>query len=211
VGKHHRVVGRHRAPSTAGRTAARIAISAGVATAPLVLTGQAFASPPGVPEAIRACESGDRNVEHGGDPGGVSTASGYYQFVNGTWRTFGGTEFAARAIAASKEEQTVVFERAYAANKLVDWEASRACWQPKVGRHASGGEAPRHAARSTPRHAAVETVRRPDGGGRYAVRAGDTLSGIAAAHHTTWRKVFDDNRDVVHHPDRIFPGERLRV
>lgn len=199
--------GRHRAPSTAGRTAARIVTAAAVTTAPLVLAGQANASPPGVAVAIRACESSDTNVEHGGDPGGVSTASGFYQFVNGTWRHFGGTEFAPRAIGASKAEQTTVFERAFQANGLKDWEASRACWQNKIGRHASEQEAPRHAAPVTARHAAPA----PAGGDTYVVRRGDTLSKIAADHHLSLRKIIDDNRGTVSNPDRIFPGQQLRV
>lgn len=194
--------GRHRAPSTAGRTAARIALSAGVATAPLTIVGEASAaSPAGVAEAIRLCESGDRNIEHGGDPGGVSTASGYYQFVNGTWRIFGGTDFAPRAINATKAEQTIVFERAFARNGLADWEASRRCWSPQLGRHASGQPAPRHAVTTPARHAADT----------YVVRSGDTLSSIAAAHHTTWPRLWAANRATIPNPNRIFPDERIHL
>lgn len=204
--------GRHRAPA-GGHGVVRVATVASALAVPLVNVSTASAaSPPGVAEAVRACESGDRNIENGGDAGGTSTASGFYQFVNGSWRFYGGTEFASRAIGASKAEQTVVFERAFAANGLVDWDASRPCWSKKIvdaPRHSSGEEAPRHAASTAPRHAAPERL--ADDDGTYVVRRGDTLGEIAVAHHTTARKIFDANRDVVGEIDLIFPGERLHV
>lgn len=158
--------------------------------------------PANVRDAIIQCESGDRNVEHGGDPGGISTASGYYQFVNKTWRAFGGVEFAPRAIGATKAEQTIVAGRAFAANGLSDWEASRECWGPKIGRRASGREAPiAHSA--TPRHAKSE--------GTYTVKPDDTLGKIAAAHGTTWRRLHAANRDVIANPNLIRLGMTIDV
>ena len=50
------------------------------------------------------------------------------------------------------------------------------------------------------------------GGGRvvdYAVRRGDTLSGIAAEYGTTWQKIAEDNG--LDNPDVIFPGQRLKI
>jgi len=196
MGRHSRVTGRHRAPSTAGRTAARIAISAGVATAPFMITNTAAASPPGVADTIANCESSNRNVDRQAIDG-KSTASGYYMFVNGTWAAFGGRQFAPRAVHATKAEQTIVFERAYAANGLVDWEASRACWQPKL----------KDTARPA-RHAVAETPRRDHS---YTVRRGDTLTKIAGAHHTTWKRIYAANRDAIADPDRIYIGQRLHV
>lgn len=192
----YRYRGRHRAPSTTGRTAARIVTAAAVATA--LPAGVAGASPPGVADAVTACESGDDFTAQNT----TSSASGAFQFLRGTWQHFGGGEFAPTAKQASPDEQTVVFERAYAANGLTDWAASRSCWSPKVGKHASEKEAPRHAAPTAPRHAAP-TV--------YEVRRGDTLSGIAAAHHSTWQRVFAANRGTLTHPDRIRVGQHLHV
>jgi len=151
------------------------------------------------------CESGGRNIENGGDSGGASTASGYYQFVNGTWRRFGGTEFAARAIGATKAEQSIVADRAYAANGLTDWEASRPCWEGKLGRHASGQEAPRHAVSPHGRH------HHPTVGQVHIVQRGDTLSGIAAAHGLRLRTIIAANREIIDDPDRIVPGQRIRI
>jgi nucleoid-associated protein YgaU len=199
MGKHHRAPGRHRAPSQTGRVAARVATAGAVIAAPLATAAPANAE--GMPEtardAIIACESG-------GDPtvqNAHSTASGLYQFVNGTWKLFGGST--ARAREASEAEQHAVADRAYATNGLRDWEASRACWQPKVSKakHAADTAAPRHGRSPPPRHSADS----------YTVKQGDTLSEIAAAHHTTWQKLYAANRDTVANPHRIYPGERLRV
>ncbi|WP_143677414.1 LysM peptidoglycan-binding domain-containing protein, partial [Streptomyces scabiei] len=42
------------------------------------------------------------------------------------------------------------------------------------------------------------------------VRRGDTLSGVAARHGTTWRQVYAANRAVIGgDPDMIVPGQRL--
>ena len=46
--------------------------------------------------------------------------------------------------------------------------------------------------------------------GDYTVRAGDTLSSIAARHGMTWQRVYAANRTVVGgDPDLIVPGQRL--
>jgi cell wall-associated NlpC family hydrolase len=48
--------------------------------------------------------------------------------------------------------------------------------------------------------------------GRYTVRPGDTLSAIARSHgFPDWRRLYAANRDKVHDPDLIFPGQVLRV
>lgn len=47
--------------------------------------------------------------------------------------------------------------------------------------------------------------------GTYTVRHGDWLSTIAAAHKTTWRTIYDLNRDRIKDPDLIYPGQVLRM
>jgi nucleoid-associated protein YgaU len=48
------------------------------------------------------------------------------------------------------------------------------------------------------------------GHGDYTVRAGDTLSGIAQRHGTTWQRLYALNEDVVGaDPDLIVPGQSL--
>ena len=48
----------------------------------------------------------------------------------------------------------------------------------------------------------------------YTVVAGDTLSHIAQRHYGDagrWPAIFDANRDKLSDPDRIFPGQVLRI
>ncbi|MGY1457984.1 MULTISPECIES: LysM peptidoglycan-binding domain-containing protein [unclassified Luteimonas] len=48
----------------------------------------------------------------------------------------------------------------------------------------------------------------------YTVQAGDTLSHIAKAQYgkaSQWRRIFDANRDQLDDPDRIKPGQVLKV
>lgn len=48
----------------------------------------------------------------------------------------------------------------------------------------------------------------------YTVKAGDTLSGIAKAHlgdASKYTKIFEANRDVLTDPDKIKPGQVLKM
>lgn len=52
------------------------------------------------------------------------------------------------------------------------------------------------------------------GGTIYTVQAGDTLSAIAQRTYgkaSRWRAVFEANRDRIEDPDRIFPGQVIRL
>ena len=52
------------------------------------------------------------------------------------------------------------------------------------------------------------------GDSEYTVRKGDTLSHIAQAHYgkaSQWRRIFDANRDQLDDPDRIQPGQVLKI
>jgi len=69
------------------------------------------------------------------------------------------------------------------------------------------GRAPRHAAPGTPPAADPPTP----GGETYLVRPGDTLSTIAAARGGGWQSIWTANRAAVPRPDKIFPGQRLRL
>ncbi|TVL88131.1 transglycosylase family protein [Streptomyces sp. SAJ15] len=62
---------------------------------------------------------------------------------------------------------------------------------------------------SAPRHAAPKTIQKGDG--EYQVRAGDTLSTIAAAQHVDggWQKLYELNDDIVGDADLIYPGQML--
>jgi LysM repeat protein len=189
--------GRHRKPSLHhGRRAA----AAIIATAPItiaVANPAAAATPPdSVLEIIAQCESGNRNVNNSTFP--TSSASGFLQIIDGTWRQFGGREFASRAINATRAQQFIVGARIAAANpSLSDWDPSRPCWGPKVARHTTGTEAPRHAELTpTPARHSVTVVR------------GDTLSGIALREHVTVADLFARNRQVIGaNANLIRPGQ----
>ncbi len=48
----------------------------------------------------------------------------------------------------------------------------------------------------------------------YTVEKGDSLSRIAQAHYgnaNAWKRIFEANRDVLDDPDRIFPGQVLKL
>lgn len=51
-------------------------------------------------------------------------------------------------------------------------------------------------------------------GRTYTVVSGDTLSGIAKQFYhdaNQWQRIFDANRDILNNPDRISPGQQLRI
>lgn len=46
----------------------------------------------------------------------------------------------------------------------------------------------------------------------YVVKKGDTLSGIASKHGTTWQKLYEKNKSVIgNNPDKIYPGQILSI
>jgi nucleoid-associated protein YgaU len=56
------------------------------------------------------------------------------------------------------------------------------------------------------------TGRGADGGGEtYAVQSGDTLSAIGQRLGIAWRDIFEANRDQLDDPDKIKPGQNLRI
>ena len=48
----------------------------------------------------------------------------------------------------------------------------------------------------------------------YTIAKGDTLSSIAKNHYgkaSAWHQIFDANRDVIDDPDRVFPGQVIKL
>jgi len=48
----------------------------------------------------------------------------------------------------------------------------------------------------------------------YTIQSGDTLSKIAQQHYgdaNRWQELFEANREVIKDPDKIYPGQRIRV
>ena len=48
----------------------------------------------------------------------------------------------------------------------------------------------------------------------YEIKSGDTLSGIAKEFYgdfNQYPKIFEANRDVIEDPDKIYPGQKIRI
>lgn len=48
----------------------------------------------------------------------------------------------------------------------------------------------------------------------YTIEKGDTLSKIAKEHYgnaNAWKHIFEANRDIIEDPDRIFPGQVIKL
>ncbi|WP_210131207.1 LysM peptidoglycan-binding domain-containing protein [Stenotrophomonas rhizophila] len=62
--------------------------------------------------------------------------------------------------------------------------------------------------------ASVDTTAEKVGGSTYTVKTGDSLSKIAKnelGDGNAWKKIFEANRDVLDDPDKIFPGQTLKL
>lgn len=204
----------HKKRSAAARTASR-AGAGGLATLSLMMAAPGIASadindPTWGP--IAECESGNRNVENGS-----SSASGYWQIIDGTWRGAGGQEFAPRAIDATREQQLIVAERIRAARgSFADWNASRSCWEPMLATTPAPpppppapAPEPPPVAEAPPVEPATTEIPVVEQSGGHVVQAGDTLTDIAAAYGTTWRELANLNGIV--EPYVIRPGDMLQL
>jgi nucleoid-associated protein YgaU len=48
----------------------------------------------------------------------------------------------------------------------------------------------------------------------YEIKSGDTLSGIAKEFYgdfSMYTKIFEANREVIEDPDKIYPGQKIRI
>lgn len=223
--------GRHRLPTARSRgTAAAMTTAAMTAGGMLGTVGTASAETPDWGPIIK-CESGGNPTAKNR----TSTASGLFQFINGTWAAYGGLEFAPTARQATVEQQYIVANRAFAREGYRPWNASKSCWAGKIGKGVAADikpaqkPAPKKAAEKRPERAAERVSAEPRvkapakpvlpadakpgpfTDGPYTVKPGDTLSGIAAANKVAggWQSIYEKNKDVVEHADWIFPGEKL--
>lgn len=60
----------------------------------------------------------------------------------------------------------------------------------------------------------VDSTAEKVGGSSYTVQKGDSLSRIAQQElgdANAWKKIFEANRDVLDDPDKIFPGQTLKL
>jgi resuscitation-promoting factor RpfA len=184
-----------------GRNLLRLAVVGAVAVgAPLAAAGTANAAPDSAWDRLAQCESGGN--------WSINTGNGYHgglQFSPRTWSAFGGGQFARYAYQASRAEQIVVAERVLAGQ---GWGAWPAC-SSKLGLR--GIPAEQRSVRAAAPAPTPAPAPASSGGGNYTVRAGDTLSKIAARHGTTWQALHAKNRGVVSNPNVIRVGQVLSV
>ncbi|MER5752084.1 transglycosylase family protein [Streptomyces sp. NPDC002088] len=179
----------------------------------LAATGNAAAADGGVWDRIAQCESGGN--WH------INTGNGYYgglQFSAGTWRAYGGSAYAPTADRATRAQQIAVATKVQGAQGWGAWPtcAARAGASGGAPAAPASGSATTESAPSKPSGSSTTPTRstqHPSRGasrGDYTVREGDTLSGIAARHGTTWQRIYAANKAVIGgDPDVIVPGQRL--
>ena len=194
---------------------ARIPVAT-VATGALALgitAGAAEAAPASAWDRLAGCESGGN--------WSINTGNGFYgglQFTASTWRAFGGTKYASRADHASRSQQIAVAQRVLAVQGWKAWPACSA--KLHLSGTVSGGaaavrKAPRASRSATrhPLHTGGRHVAAHSSGG-YVVRAGDSLSSIAARHRLPggWQALYALNRSVVgKNPNMLQIGQHLRL
>ncbi|MEU6917656.1 transglycosylase family protein [Streptomyces olindensis] len=208
---------RHDARKNQVRTTAVLAGAALLAPLGLLAaTGNAAAADSAVWDRIAQCESGGN--WH------INTGNGYYgglQFAASTWRAYGGTAYAPTADRASRSQQIAVATKVQRAQ---GWGA----WPTCSARAGASGSAPaadpvnttesapaKPSKPAKPSTAPARAAEHPDRGssrGDYTVREGDTLSGVAARHGTTWQRLYAANKAAIgDDPDVIVPGLRLEI
>ncbi|MEU0201254.1 MULTISPECIES: transglycosylase family protein [unclassified Streptomyces] len=176
----------------------------------LAATGNAAAADSGVWDRIAQCESGGN--WH------INTGNGYYgglQFAASTWRAYGGTAYAPTADRASRSQQIAVATKVQQAQGWDAWPTCSARAGASGGVPATGPVSAPESAPAKPSTAPARAAEHPDRGssrGDYTVREGDTLSGVAARHGTTWQRLYAANKAVIgDDPDVIVPGLRLEI
>jgi nucleoid-associated protein YgaU len=59
----------------------------------------------------------------------------------------------------------------------------------------------------------IQTAEALAGGGMHThtVESGDNLSKIAKEYGIQWKAIWDHNRDILNDPDKIYPGQELKI
>jgi cell wall-associated NlpC family hydrolase len=225
---------RHRRP-TARPTSGAIAVAAVLATAsPLAVAGVADAAPSVDWDKVAQCESGGNWSINTGNG-----YSGGLQFTPSTWRAYGGTGVAHQAsrstqiavaervlagqgigawpVCGPKGLGGTTTHRPSTSEATPVRPAPRTNPTPRTRaaapahtRAPAPAQAPTHARTpATPYPAPTRTPAAPSG--RYTVRAGDTLSGIAAEHHVRggYRSLAAAN--AITDVNMIYPGDELSM
>ncbi|HWC36167.1 MAG TPA: transglycosylase family protein [Mycobacteriales bacterium] len=206
--------GRHRKPSTASRLTTIGVVGFGTAAATVLVPTTANAATDAQWDRVAQCESGGN--WH------TNTGNGYYgglQFAAHTWASFDTKHYASRADLATREEQIDVANHVLARQGWGAW---------PVCSHYAGPAGPpaheqraRHHRRSEQRATARsraakanDAVLESSSTRRYVVKSGDTLIGIARAHHVKggWHALYHRNRAAIGpNPSQLNVGTHLEL
>jgi nucleoid-associated protein YgaU len=207
---------KHRKPSAALRSIARVVVAGAVIGVPLaVATAPAQADPVNW-DAVAQCESGGN--------WGTSTGNGYYgglQFSQGTWQANGGSGNPANA---SRAEQIRVAENVLQSQGIGAWPVCGARSGSSGG--GSHSSAPRQQQQSSSQGSADEStsyqapqqaapvrsvLAKSNPKGDYTIKAGDSLSKIAREHKVKggWQALFAKNKQFIGDPNLILVGQKI--
>ena len=209
---------------------------AGAATVVAGIGAASSASAAGsVWDRVAACESGGN--------WSINTGNGFYgglQFVNSTWRGFGGGQYASRADLATKSQQIAVAQRVLKAQGPGAWPV---CSKRAGLTRANGGAATASSSSSatssttkkvtpkktyaapkattqkaTPQKATAAPSRAATRtstatGAKITVKRGDTLSKLAQRHAVEggWKALHAANRDTIPNANLIYVGQVIRL
>lgn len=133
--------GRHRKPSSPGPATAIITTGTFAIVPFMMSAGTAQAAelaPSAGLDQIAKCESGGNpQAQNSG-----STASGLYQFLDSSWKAYGGSKYGPRAKDATPAQQTEIAHAAVSRSGLTPWKASQRCWGGKVSTAAVNASRP---------------------------------------------------------------------
>lgn len=173
--------GKHTAPTDRLRVVRPVATAGILGLGAVALTPTpASAAPLEDWDAVAECESGNRNIESYGP----SSASGFFQIIDGTWDYYGGTEFAPRAIDATYEQQLIIAERILRGQGPGAW--VNGCGDSLVGQPAAP---PPPAPAPNPADSSTD----PRVGADYLVQEGDTLYSLGQLFGVSWEEIAEAN------------------
>ncbi len=210
-GKHRRVSARR---SSTRSVLTGTALTGAVVAAPFAFAAPANAASMDTWDQVAECESGG-NWQ-------IDTGNGYtggLQFSASTWNSFGGSEYAANAKDASREQQIAVAERVLQQQGPNAWpscskeagltKGSLEHQNPSGG--ASGSSQASGSESSSEASGGGQSEQAPSGSGEYTVRPGDTLGSIAAQQGTSPQQLFEKNSEQLQDRNLIYPGQQLAV